>query len=179
MTESETLVFGELPSVERIGGLYLRMVAAHLAVFSFVGAFWVVLPVYISEPLQREFRCGPEAVALASSASFLGWGLAAPSWGALADRRGRRAAALAALGVGLVASVAAAAAPTMPLFGIARLALGVALGGTGQTAFAYVIEVTPSRLRGAANNVVMAAFAVAEIALALLALLALERLRAG
>ena len=57
----------------------------------------------------------------------------------------------------------------MALFSAARFALGVALGGTGQTSFTYVIEVTPTRLRGAANNVVMASFAVAEIAVALLA----------
>jgi MFS family permease len=115
-------------------------------------------------------HCGRSRLATAaSSALFLGFLAASPAWGRLADRRGRRAAALASGWAAAAASLLTAAAPTLPLLVAGRFLLGAGVAGLPVSAYPLSVEGVGPGARGRAGILSQAVYHVGEWLLPLLA----------
>ena len=78
---------------------------------------------------------------------FLGMGFGAPSFGMLADRKGRLFSLRCSTGLTLLAGVGSALAPTFSGLCFARMAVGFGLGGV-PVAYNLCAEFLPSKNRG-------------------------------
>nr|WP_298796553.1 sugar porter family MFS transporter [uncultured Acetobacter sp.] len=80
--------------------------------------------------------------------------------GPISDRWGRRPAIMLAAAIFIGASIGCAEAPTITILFLARLWLGVAIGGTTQIVPVYVAELAPSDRRGGLVSLFQLAFSL-------------------
>src|SRR5207249_6412349 len=105
---------------------------------------------------------GFEYVSWVVVAYLLAATIAAPLYGHLGDRFGRKRMLLIALSVFTVASAACAAAPTLPTLIIARAVQGLSGGGLMTLAQALIGEHVPPRERGRFQGYFATVFALAS-----------------
>jgi MFS family permease len=94
---------------------------------------------------------------------------ASPLWGALADRSGRRRAALWSGWTAAGASLLSAVAPTFPLLLLARFLVGAAVAGLPVAVYPLCTEVVGPRARGRAGILSQSVYHLGEWLLPLLA----------
>jgi sugar porter (SP) family MFS transporter len=98
--------------------------------------------------IGREFALGDTAKSIVTASILAGAVLGALGCSRLAERLGRHRTLLIIGATFVVGSVGAALAPDPVSLSIARLVLGLAVGGATQTAPMYVAELSPTALRG-------------------------------
>jgi len=98
--------------------------------------------------IGREFALGDTAKSIVTASILAGAVLGALGCSALAERLGRNRTLLIIAVTFVIGSLAAALAPDPVSLSVARLVLGLAVGGATQTAPMYVAELSPSVLRG-------------------------------
>lgn len=98
--------------------------------------------------IAPEFGLGDTAKSLVTASILLGAVIGALGCSVLSQRIGRRRTLLLIAAVFIVGAIGAALSPSAVLLAIARLVLGLAVGGATQTAPMYVAELAPSALRG-------------------------------
>ena len=121
--------------------LTLSMVVAGFGLYG-GSSIWILSPVYLDPLMARawfpdraEAPGGGAAPFLLDSTLFFScFGLGAVLFTALADRKGRKLAAVAAALLGLFLSLNAAAASSFGVWSVLRISLGVPTGGMGACA---------------------------------------------
>jgi sugar porter (SP) family MFS transporter len=98
--------------------------------------------------IGREFALGDTAKSIVTASILAGAVVGALGCSALAERLGRHRTLLIIAVTFVIGSLGAALAPDAVLLSVARLVLGLAVGGATQTAPMYVAELSPSALRG-------------------------------
>lgn len=122
--------------------------------------FGVVIPLL---PFYAErFHATPQVVGMAMATYSLGQLIAAPYWGRLSDRIGRRPVLLASLAGTAVAYLWLGFADALWMLFGAR-ALGGLMAGNLSAAFAYVADVTPPARRARGMGMIGAAFGLGFI----------------
>src|SRR5580693_6296224 len=104
-------------------------------------------------PLIREYfglQGSAGSLRLGWAVSCLGWGAMAGNLaaGPLSDRFGRRSVLLLTAVLFLASSLTAALSTRFPLFVVARIGGGLAVGAAILTAPVYIAEIAPARIRG-------------------------------
>jgi MFS transporter, putative metabolite:H+ symporter len=120
--------------------------------FAFVIEAWeLLIIVYASGAISKEFKLGPVEVGALLSAVFLGMIPGSLIWGPISDRIGRQRTAIWSLvGYGVV-SLASAFAPNYPLLYALRFGAGLLMAGIFVITFLYFEELLPVRSRGKAT----------------------------
>lgn len=137
------------------------MLVIFLIVFIDLVGFGIVIPLL---PFYGEhFQADPFTVSLLMATYSLGQFIAAPLWGRLSDRMGRKPILLISL-VGSVISYTwlAYASSLMVLF--AARAVGGLMAGNISTAFAYIADITTPENRAKGMGLIGAAFGLGFIA---------------
>lgn len=109
---------------------------------------------YAAPALRHSLGFGIDAVAVITSATFLGMFFGAVGAGRFADRVGRRRGLLLATAVFTLCSLLNAAAFSMTTILLARFATGVGLAAMTVCANTYLAELMPPRRRGKAQAIV-------------------------
>ncbi len=137
------------------------MLILFLIVFIDLVGFGIVIPLL---PFYGEhFQADPFTVSLLMATFSLGQLIAAPYWGALSDRIGRRPVLVVTLFGAVLSYVWLAYADTLWVLFAAR-AFGGLMAGNISTAFAYVSDVTTVENRARGMGLVGAAFGLGFIA---------------
>lgn len=136
------------------------MTALFLIVLIDLIGFGIIIPLL---PFYAEhFDADPGTVGLLMASYSLAQFIAAPFWGRLSDRIGRRPVLLVSLAGSVVAYVFLAYADTLWMLFAARIAGGLMAGNIG-AAFAYVADVTTKENRAKGMGLVGAAFGLGFI----------------
>ncbi|CCQ74061.1 Putative major facilitator superfamily MFS_1. Putative tetracycline resistance protein, class E [Magnetospira sp. QH-2] len=136
------------------------MLILFIIVFIDLVGFGIIIPLL---PFYGEhFHATPDVVGLLMATYSLTQFIAAPYWGRLSDRHGRRPILLLTLGGLALSYVLLAYADTLLLLFVAR-ALGGFMAGNISTAFAYVADITTPANRAKGMGVVGAAFGLGFI----------------
>ncbi len=98
--------------------------------------------------ISDEFKLGHTAQELVASAILLGAVVGGLSCGWFSDRYGRRSTIIVIAAIFCLGSITASLAPTAVLLGLARIVLGVAVGGSSQAIPVYIAELAPPERRG-------------------------------
>jgi sugar porter (SP) family MFS transporter len=98
--------------------------------------------------IAKEFKLGSGGQEIVTSAILVGCMIGALGGAPLSERLGRRNTVIITGIVFAVGALGAAAAPSAGLLIVARLVLGLAVGGASQIVPIYVAEIAPARLRG-------------------------------
>ena len=98
--------------------------------------------------IGREFDLSDTAKSIVTASILAGAVIGALACSRLAESLGRHRTLLIISVTFVVGSVGAAVAPDAALLSVARVVLGLAVGGATQTAPMYVAELAPSQLRG-------------------------------
>jgi sugar porter (SP) family MFS transporter len=98
--------------------------------------------------IRDEFGLGDTAKSIVTASILAGAVVGALACSRLAEQLGRHRTLLIIAVTFVIGSLGAALAPDAVLLSIARLVLGLAVGGATQTAPMYVAELAPSALRG-------------------------------
>lgn len=137
------------------------MMVLFLIVFVDLIGFGIIIPLL---PFYAEqFQAGPDVVALAMATYSLTQFIAAPYWGRLSDRVGRRPVLLISLAGAALAYVWLGFAESLAMLFAAR-AVGGFMAGNISTAFAYVADVTTPENRAKGMGMIGAAFGLGFIA---------------
>jgi AAHS family 4-hydroxybenzoate transporter-like MFS transporter len=113
---------------------------------------------YVAPDISREWGLPRTALGAVFSTSLLGMMLGSMIFGVLGDKLGRkRVITSCVLLIGL-ATLAAARAHSVTSLLIARLVVGVGIGGVGPNVYALLSEYSPSRLRATLIMLVTTAF---------------------
>ena len=152
---SESVVGGvarELDAATPGGDSRIFRVASTVALGGFLVGFDATV-ISGAVPFVREyFHLGGAAGSfkLGWAVSCLGWGAMAGNLaaGSLSDRFGRRSVLLLSAILFLASSLTAALSTSFPLFVLARIAGGLAVGTAILTAPVYIAEIAPARTRG-------------------------------
>lgn len=102
----------------------------------------------VTTALRNVFHLGAAGLGLTVSIALLGTCAGALAAGFVGNRLGGRDTLKLVGLLFAVASVGCAFAPTVYVFGLSRLALGVAVGGASVLAPVYISEIVPARRRG-------------------------------
>lgn len=117
--------------------------------------FGIVIPIL---PLYAErFGAGPVAIGLLFAVYSVGQAMAAPVWGRVSDRRGRRPVLLITLAGSAIGSLLLAGAGSLPVLFLGRIVDGVS-GGSVSVARAFVSDVAPQGERPRLMGLLGAAF---------------------
>lgn len=136
------------------------MLVLFLIVFIDLVGFGIIIPLL---PFYAEHhQATPDVVGLVMATYSLTQFLAAPYWGRLSDRIGRRPVLLVTLAGSIVSYVLLAHAETLVALFLAR-ALGGAMAGNISTAFAYAADITTPENRAKGMGIVGAAFGLGFI----------------
>ncbi len=137
------------------------MLILFLIVFIDLIGFGVIIPLL---PFYAEFhQASPETVGLVMATYSFTQFLAAPFWGRLSDRIGRRPVLLVSLAGAAAAYIWLGFADTLWMLFAAR-AVGGAMAGNISAAFAYVADITTRENRAKGMGVIGAAFGLGFIA---------------
>jgi sugar porter (SP) family MFS transporter len=98
--------------------------------------------------ITAEFKLGHTTQELVASAILVGATLGGLSSGWFSDRFGRRAAIIAIAAIFTTGAVAASLAPSALALAMARIFLGLAVGGSSQAVPTYIAELAPAEHRG-------------------------------
>lgn len=98
--------------------------------------------------ISAEFKLGHTQQELVASAILLGAVVGGLGCGWFSDRFGRRITIIAIAAVFCVGAICASLAPNAMLLAIARIVLGVAVGGSSQAVPTYIAELAPADRRG-------------------------------
>lgn len=146
------------PSPEtRTGGALL---ALFLVVFVSMTGFGVLVP--ITPFFGLHMGASPGEITIAMGAYSLGQLIAAPLWGRLSDRRGRKPVLVITLVLTAIAYLVLSRVETILAFGIVRFATGMVAGNIG-AAFAAATDISTSGTRARALGVVGAGFGLGFI----------------
>jgi len=137
------------------------MLILFLIVFIDLVGFGIVIPLLPFYGLH--FDAGPFIVALMMASYSLGQFAAAPFWGRLSDRIGRRPVLIASLFGAVLSYIWLGFATTLWMLFAARLVGGL-MAGNIATAFAYIADITTPKNRAKGMGVVGAAFGLGFIA---------------
>ncbi len=122
--------------------------------------FGIIIPLL---PFYAEFfQASPRTVGLVMAAYSAAQFLAAPFWGRLSDRVGRRPVLLISLAGAVGGYVCLGFADTLAMLFVARI-LGGFMAGNISTAFAYVADVTTKENRARGMGMIGAAFGIGFI----------------
>ena len=110
-------------------------------------AMEMMLLSFIGPAARCEWRLTTTQASSLTSFVFLGMGFGAPSFGMLADRKGRLFSLRCSTGLTLLAGVGSALAPTFSALCFARMVVGFGLGGV-PVAYNLCAEFLPSKKRG-------------------------------
>ncbi len=137
------------------------MLILFFIVFIDLIGFGVIIPLL---PFYAEFyQASPEVVGLVMATYSFTQFLAAPFWGRLSDRIGRRPVLLVSLAGAAMSYVWLGFADTLWMLFAAR-AVGGAMAGNISAAFAYVADITTRETRAKGMGVIGAAFGLGFIA---------------
>ncbi len=137
------------------------MLILFFIVFIDLIGFGVIIPLL---PFYAEFyQASPEMVGLVMATYSFTQFLAAPFWGRLSDRVGRRPVLLVSLAGAAISYVWLGFADTLWMLFAARAA-GGAMAGNISAAFAYVADITTRETRAKGMGVIGAAFGLGFIA---------------
>ena len=137
------------------------MMILFLVVFIDLVGFGLIIPLL---PFYAEyFRASPDVVGLVMATYSFAQFLAAPLWGRLSDRVGRRPVLLGTLAGSVVAYIGLGLVDSLWMLFAAR-ALGGAMAGNIAAAFAYVADVTTPDNRAKGMGLIGAAFGLGFIA---------------
>jgi MFS transporter, AAHS family, 4-hydroxybenzoate transporter len=143
---SGTLDLGKALDHARFRGLPLRVfVFAALALIA--DGFDIQAIAFVAPALLTEWNVTRAALAPVLAAGLVGMGIGSFAFGTLGDRWGRRSALLAALVLVAMMSLMCALARDLFELGMARLLLGLGLGGALPNASALMAEYAPARHR--------------------------------
>jgi DHA1 family tetracycline resistance protein-like MFS transporter len=138
----------------------IRMLVVFLIVFVDLVGFGIIIPLL---PFYGEFfGASPAQVGLLMASYSLTQFLAAPLWGRLSDRAGRKPVLIVSLAGISLAYVWLAYADSLWMLFAARALAGIMAGNIG-VAFAYVADITDSSNRAKGMGVVGAAFGLGFI----------------
>ena len=98
--------------------------------------------------ITDEFRLGHTMQELVASAILLGAIVGGLSSGWVSDRFGRRTTIMTIAAIFAVGAVGASLAPNAILLAVARIVLGIAVGGSSQAVPTYIAELAPPARRG-------------------------------
>ena len=137
------------------------MVILFLVVFIDLVGFGLIIPLL---PFYAEyFQASPDVVGMVMATYSFTQFLAAPMWGRLSDRVGRRPVLLVSLAGAVVAYIGLGLVDSLWMLFAAR-ALGGAMAGNIAAAFAYVADVTTPDNRARGMGLIGAAFGLGFIA---------------
>lgn len=137
------------------------MVILFLVVFIDLMGFGLIIPLL---PFYAEyFQASPDVVGMVMATYSFTQFLAAPMWGRLSDRVGRRPVLLVSLAGTVVAYIGLGLVDSLWMLFAAR-ALGGAMAGNIAAAFAYVADVTTPDNRARGMGMIGAAFGLGFIA---------------
>ena len=137
------------------------MVILFLVVFIDLVGFGLIIPLL---PFYAEyFQASPDVVGMVMATYSFAQFLAAPMWGRLSDRMGRRPVLLISLAGAVVAYIGLGLVDSLWMLFAAR-ALGGAMAGNIAAAFAYVADVTTPENRARGMGLIGAAFGLGFIA---------------
>ena len=124
-----------------------------LMMLLFTGLAWMgdamemMLLSFLGPSVRCEWGISPKQEARLTSVVFLGMLFGAPTWGIVADARGRRVAFFATTTITFFAGLVSAVSPSFGFLLFARTLVGFGLGGV-PTAFALFMEFLPAGNRG-------------------------------
>ena len=124
-----------------------------LMMLLFTGLAWMgdamemMLLSFLGPSVRCEWGVSPQQEGRLTSVVFVGMLFGAPTWGVVADARGRRVAFFATTIITFVAGLASAFSPSFGFLLFARTLVGFGLGGV-PTAFALFMEFLPAGNRG-------------------------------
>jgi len=137
------------------------MLTLFLIVFIDLVGFGIVIPLL---PFYGEhFQAGPFVVALMMASYSLGQFIAAPIWGKLSDKVGRRPVLIISLCGAVICYIGLGFASTLWMLFAARI-FGGLMAGNIATAFAYIADITTPENRAKGMGMVGAAFGLGFIA---------------
>lgn len=137
------------------------MAILFLVVFIDLVGFGLIIPLL---PFYAEFfRASPDVVGMVMATYSFAQFLAAPLWGRLSDRVGRRPVLLVTLAGSVIAYIGLGLVDSLWMLFAAR-ALGGAMAGNIAAAFAYVADVTTPDNRAKGMGMIGAAFGLGFIA---------------
>ncbi|PCI39695.1 MAG: MFS transporter [Rhodospirillaceae bacterium] len=137
------------------------MLTLFLIVFIDLVGFGIVIPLL---PFYGEFfQAGPLLVTLMMASYSLGQFIAAPLWGRLSDRIGRRPVLIVSLFGAVISYICLGFATTLWMLFLVRI-FGGLMAGNIATAFAYIADITTPENRAKGMGVVGAAFGLGFIA---------------
>ncbi|CAE6789712.1 Putative niacin/nicotinamide transporter NaiP [Paraburkholderia domus] len=117
--------------------------------FVFVIEAWeMMIIVYTSPLISKDFNLGPVAVGNLIGAIFVGMGIGSIVWGPISDRIGRKKSIIYSLVLYGVVSVASVFSPDYSTLYALRLLSGVVAAGMLVVTFPYFTELLPVRSRG-------------------------------
>ena len=124
-----------------------------LMMLLFTGLAWMgdamemMLLSFLGPSVRCEWGVSPQQEGRLTSVVFVGMLFGAPTWGVVADARGRRVAFFATTVITFVAGLVSAFSPSFGFLLFARTLVGFGLGGV-PTAFALFMEFLPAGNRG-------------------------------
>ncbi|GMR50738.1 hypothetical protein PMAYCL1PPCAC_20933, partial [Pristionchus mayeri] len=143
-------------AVESIGFGRFQLIMSALCGFAqMADSMEIMLLSLLSPSLVCEWGITPAEQALCTTCVFLGWMIFSPVWGWFCDRYGRRTGLFLSSLIASIFGIATAAATSYPMFVVLRGCVGMALGGTTQTATIYS-EFLPTKNR--AGCIILLAF---------------------
>jgi putative MFS transporter len=129
--------------------------------FVFVMEAWeMMIIVYTSPLIAREFNLSSVAVGNLMGAMFVGMGIGSIIWGPISDRIGRKKTIISSFMLYGILSLASAFSPDYSTLYALRLMCGVAAAGVFVVVFPYFTELLPVRSRGPFTTYLVAGWPV-------------------
>ncbi|WP_330478136.1 MFS transporter [Streptomyces platensis] len=152
---------GESEESERKRGGLPAVGALAAATFTVVTS--EMLPVGLLTPIGRELRISAGTAGLTLTVTGLVAAVSAPLVTMLAGRRGRRAVLVALMGTLAAANLLAAYAPNVVVLLVARVLVGLGMGGVWSIAAGLAVRLVPARSVAAATSLIFSGVAAASV----------------